>query len=222
MIPVMLFGYRANYTDMIDTIEDLNDAHGAQYEILGFLVNRPEVQGQAFHGYPVLGTYGDVHRFPHAFFLTYIGGGVNGYLRRERELRDLGVPAARFLTLVHPTSYVSRRARLGRGVFVYQNCTIANNVTLGDHVLVLPNTVISHDDAIGDYSIITGGVAIAGNVTIGSSCYVGTNSSIHHGITIGDGCLIGMGSVVRHDVPPYHVMVGNPARVLREVPPPES
>ena len=98
------------------------------------------------------------------------------------------MPPERFVTLVHPTSYVSRRARLGHGVVVYQNCTISNNVSLGDHVLVLPNTVISHDDVLGDYTVVTGSV-IAGNVTVGRSCYLGSNSSIHHAVTIGEGSL---------------------------------
>jgi sugar O-acyltransferase (sialic acid O-acetyltransferase NeuD family) len=216
MTPIILLGPGGNYADIIDTIEDINAAEGPRYEILGFLDNREELRGQTVNGLPVLGRFSEAARFEGALFSTWIGG-VTSYLRRPRVLAELGVPPERFVTLVHPTSYVSRRARLGHGVVVYQNCTIANNVTLGDHVLVLPNTVISHDDLLGDYTVVTGSVAIAGNVTVGRNCYLGSNSSIHHAVTIGEGSLIGMGSVVLRDVPPYHVMVGNPARVLRTV-----
>src|SRR5438067_7473877 len=214
MQPIILLGYAGNYTDIIDTIEDINAAEGARYDLLGFLDNREEMQGRLFHDRPVLGRFEDAHRFPEALFSTWIGG-TSTHLQRPQVIARLGLPPERFVTLVHPTSYVSRRAQLGHGVIIYQNCTICNSVVLGDHVLVLPNSVISHDDTIGDYTLVTGGVAISGNVTVGRSCYLGTNCSIHHGVTIGDGSLIGMGSVVLHDVPPYHVVVGNPARVLR-------
>lgn len=220
MTPIILLGPGGNYADIIDTLEDINAAEGPRYEILGFLDNREDLRGQMINGLPVLGRFSEAARFEGALFSTWIGG-VATYLRRPSVLAELGVPPERFVTLVHPTSYVSRRARLGHGVVVYQNCTIANNVTLGDHVLVLPNSVISHDDVLGPYTVVTGSVAISGNVTIGRNCYLGSNSSIHHGITIGEGSLIGMGSVVLRDVPPYHVMVGNPARVLRTVQPPE-
>lgn len=39
------------------------------------------------------------------------------------------------------------------------------------------------------------------------------------GITIEDGCVIGAGSVVTKNVPAYHVVAGNPARVIRKVAP---
>lgn len=37
------------------------------------------------------------------------------------------------------------------------------------------------------------------------------------GVTIGDGCVIGAGSVVTKSISPYHVAVGNPARIVRKV-----
>ena len=219
MTPIILLGHAGNYADVVDTIEDINEAEGRRYDLIGFLDNREEMQGRSFHGRPVLGRFPDARRFPDALFSTWIGG-TKTYLDRPRVIGELGTPPERFVTLVHPTAYVSRRASLGRGVVVFQNCTLSNNVVLGDHVLVLPNTVLSHDDIVGDYTIITGGVAISGNVNIGRSCYLGTRCAIHQSIRVGDGSLIGMGSVVRHDVPPYHVVVGNPARVLREAPHP--
>ena len=218
-VPVILLGLGGNVVDIVDTIDDINAADGARYEVLGYLVDREEHQGKSFEGYPVLGRFADAvrlaERYPEARFTTWIGG-VRTYLQRPQVMEGLGLPSERWLTLVHPTTYVSRRTQLGRGVLVFQNCTITNHVVIGDHVVILPQTVVSHDDVLGDYTVVTGAAAISGNVKVGRNCYLGTNCSIHPNVTIGEGSLIGMGSVVRHDVEPYQVVAGNPARVLRD------
>jgi len=50
---------------------------------------------------------------------------------------------------------------------------------------------------------------------IGNDVWVGANAVILKGVKIGDGAIIGGGSVVTKDVPPYAIVVGNPARVIR-------
>ena len=128
MIPVILLGHGGNYADIVDTIEDLNETEGPRYELLGFLDNRDQMQDQCFHCYPVLGRYADASRISTALFSTWIGG-VGTYLRRPGVLAGLEVPLERFVTLVHPSAYVSRRAQLGRGVIVFPHCTIAAGAT---------------------------------------------------------------------------------------------
>lgn len=50
---------------------------------------------------------------------------------------------------------------------------------------------------------------------IGNDVWIGNNVSIKAGVTIGDGAVVGMSSVVTKDVPPYAVVVGNPARIIK-------
>lgn len=50
---------------------------------------------------------------------------------------------------------------------------------------------------------------------IGNDVWIGSNVSIKAGATIGDGAVVGMSSVVTKDVPPYAVVVGNPARIIK-------
>jgi galactoside O-acetyltransferase len=58
-------------------------------------------------------------------------------------------------------------------------------------------------------------------VTIESKAWIGFNVIILKGVTIGEGAIVGAGSVVTKDVPPYTIVGGNPARVIREIPPDE-
>lgn len=54
-----------------------------------------------------------------------------------------------------------------------------------------------------------------GDVVIGSDVWLGHGCLILSGVTIGDGAVIGAGSVVAKDVPPYAIMAGNPAVLIR-------
>jgi chloramphenicol O-acetyltransferase type B len=51
--------------------------------------------------------------------------------------------------------------------------------------------------------------------TVGHDVWIGQNSLIKQGITIGTGAVIGMGSIVTKDVPPYAIVAGNPAKLIR-------
>lgn len=52
-----------------------------------------------------------------------------------------------------------------------------------------------------------------GDIVIGNDVWIGHDALILSGVTVGDGAVVGAGSVVRSNVPPYAVVLGNPARV---------
>ena len=52
-------------------------------------------------------------------------------------------------------------------------------------------------------------------IKIGNDVWIGTRAAIMGGVTIGKGAIIGYGAVVTKDVPPYAIVGGAPARVLR-------
>lgn len=54
-----------------------------------------------------------------------------------------------------------------------------------------------------------------GDVTVGSDVWIGAEAVILSGITIGHGAVIGARAVVASDVPPYGVVVGNPAKLAK-------
>ncbi|MBD2035556.1 CatB-related O-acetyltransferase [Leptolyngbya sp. FACHB-321] len=62
---------------------------------------------------------------------------------------------------------------------------------------------------------ITGHPMTKGDVDIGNDVWIAQEAVILSGVKIGDGAVIGARAVVAKDVPPYSIVVGNPARVIR-------
>jgi acetyltransferase-like isoleucine patch superfamily enzyme len=54
-----------------------------------------------------------------------------------------------------------------------------------------------------------------GPVTIGNDVWIGMGALILSGVTIGDGSVVAAHSVVTKDVPPYAIVAGNPAQIVR-------
>jgi chloramphenicol O-acetyltransferase type B len=95
-------------------------------------------------------------------------------------------------------------------------CSVAMNVKVflgGDH---RSDWVSSYPFYMFDkaYSRPQSG-ASKGDVIIGNDVWLGRDSTIMSGVTIGDGAVVGAEAVVAKDVPPYGIVVGNPAKLVR-------
>lgn len=108
--------------------------------------------------------------------------------------------------------------RVGRNVFINQNCTFYDlgGLDIGDEVMVGPNV-----------SIITSGhpldpatrraVTIGNPISIGRNVWIAAGATIIGGVTIGENAVVAAGSVVTRDVPPDVLVAGNPARIIRAI-----
>jgi virginiamycin A acetyltransferase len=54
-----------------------------------------------------------------------------------------------------------------------------------------------------------------GDTVVGNDVWIGHGATVMPGVSIGDGAIVGAGSMVAKDVPPYGIVAGNPARLLR-------
>lgn len=59
--------------------------------------------------------------------------------------------------------------------------------------------------------------ALAKPIRIGRNVWIGFDCVVLPGVTIGDGAIVGARSVVTEDVPPFTIVAGNPARVIRQI-----
>lgn len=54
-----------------------------------------------------------------------------------------------------------------------------------------------------------------GDIRIGNDCWIGRNVTILSGVTLGDGCVVGTAALVTKSFPPYSIIGGNPAKLIR-------
>jgi acetyltransferase-like isoleucine patch superfamily enzyme len=108
--------------------------------------------------------------------------------------------------------------RVGRNVFVNQNCTFYDlgGLDIADEVMIGPNV-----------SIITAGhpiepsqrrsVTIGKPIVIARNVWLAAGATIIGGVTVGENSVVAAGSVVTRDVPANTFVGGNPAKVIRSI-----
>lgn len=213
---IIILGTGGSSRDILDIINDINKLkRDIAYKCLGFLDDDESKIGEKIGGLKVLGNLNSAKNYKNFVFINGIGSPANFFLK-EKIIKKTTIPLDRFETIIHPTASVSKSAKIGKGTVISQNATICSNVQIGNHTIILPNVVISHDDIIGDYTCVASAACISGGVNIGKLCYIGANSTLKENIKVDDFCLIGIGSVVLEDVPETSVVVGNPAKFLRQ------
>jgi len=123
--------------------------------------------------------------------------------------------------IIWPPYYCSygRYTFFGDNVFINYNCTILDNipVRIGNHVMIGPSVSIYTAAHALQAELRNQGLEVAKPVTIEDNAWLGGGVIILPGVKIGKNAVVGAGAVVSRDVPPNSIVVGNPARVLREI-----
>jgi len=101
----------------------------------------------------------------------------------------------------------------------YFSVVAAADIIIDDWVLIASNVLItSHNhgmDPESEIPYMTQDLT-TGPVHIGRGCWIGEKVCILPGVTIGEKCIVGAGAVVSKSVPPYSIVAGNPAKVIKK------
>ena len=164
---------------------------------------------------------------------------------RRRSGRRLPFPARQLIQRYKVFSSVGRNVEHAPDLRVGRRCSISapHRLVIGRSVSVGPGSIIQVDGYIGDFCMIGQGVQVVGRddhatdevgmpflystyvadrdatardaVTFERDTWFGGGSIVMSGVTVGRGSLVGAGSVVTRDVPPFTIVAGHPAQVVR-------
>ncbi len=129
---------------------------------------------------------------------------------------------------------IGDNSKIGAFVEIQKNAKIGCNCKISSHTFICEGVVIEDDVFVGHNvtfindlyprSTNEGGTLqteedwSVGKTLIKRGASIGSSATLLCGITIGERAIVGAGSVVTKDVPPYTVVAGNPARILKTLP----
>lgn len=143
--------------------------------------------------------------------------------------------------VIDPGCTIGEGTRIWHFCHIMEGCSIGNNCNIGQNVVVSPGVVLGNGVKVQNNVSIYTGVTCDDDVFLGPSCVftnvinprsfisrkdeylqthigkgasIGANATIVCGNSIGSYALVGAGAVVTRPVPPFALVVGNPARQL--------
>lgn len=116
---------------------------------------------------------------------------------------------------------ISGGVQIGNNTSINSNVSITasppSRIIIGDDCLIAQNVVIRSDDHRFDDvdRLIRKQGRVGANIRIENDCWIGANAVVLKGVHLGAHSVIGAGAIVTKSFPPYSVVVGNPAKLIK-------
>ena len=158
---------------------------------------------------------------------------VRGHVDKRSHYSDIDIGKDCLIDGLLVTEKDGSKIKIGNNVFLGANSILdcVDSIIIEDDVLISYGcTLLDCDGHSYRYSRRKNdlqswkkgergfGAAQTKPIKICKGAWIGANSIILKGVIIGEGAIVGAGSVVMKSVPPWTVVAGNPARVIRKIP----
>ncbi len=185
------------------------------FSFLGFIDNDSAKKGTSFFGYPVLGgsDYMQTVKDPDVHLVNLITRDCVTRFETSLQVHQYG---AKFSNLIYPHVDLDM-VSMGVGNYIQEAVILQAGVVVGNNSSIHMGTLVGHESKIGNSVFIAHGCNLSGLVNVEDGVFMGTGVSVLPRVSIGRWSVIGAGSVIRKDVPPYSMVVGNPAKVVKEL-----
>lgn len=150
-----------------------------------------------------------IHETAHVSDKSTIGSGSKIWINVQiRENSSIGDDC-----IISKDVYIDHSVNIGQRCKIQNGVSIYHGVTIGNDVFVGPNACFTNDKIPrafnADWKITP--------TKINDGASIGANATIVCGVTIGEYAMVAAGSVVTKDIPPYTLVVGNPARAIAKI-----
>ncbi|WP_460639588.1 acyltransferase [Larkinella harenae] len=124
---------------------------------------------------------------------------------------------------IMPACIIGAKCNIGQNVVIFPHVILGNNVKVQNNVSIYTGVICADDVFLGPSMVFTNVINPRSAINrrgqylstrVGKGASIGANATIVCGNDIGEFAFIGAGAVVTKSVPPYALVVGNPARQL--------
>ena len=201
---LIIIGAGGYAKSVLDSIDYYN------YEVEGFI---DEFKNEDSHlGHPILAKSIDSICDKDKFFY-FIAIGNNFY--RKRWFDILERKQLRIINVVDRSAIVSQRAMLGKGCFVGKMAIVNSMSKVSDNCIVNSKALIEHGCTLKKHANISTNAVINGDVVVGEGSFLGSCSVTKGQVSIGSWSIVGAGAVVVNNIPDEKIVVGIPAKIIK-------
>lgn len=207
MESIFIFGAGGHAKVAIDILEL------SGYSIIGLIDDSPDNKGKEIIGYPILGNSETIPSLlKSGVNKVFVAIGNNPVrLKIADNLMQMGCT---IINAIHPTSFISKHAHIGKGVMIGARSIVNANAIICDHAIINTTSLIEHDCLIDIGAHVCPSVNLAGGVHVGKCSMIGIGTTIIQNINIGDNTTIGASSVVVKDINSYSTAYGHPCKEI--------
>jgi carbonic anhydrase/acetyltransferase-like protein (isoleucine patch superfamily) len=216
-VKVAVFGGKGGGTLAVQTIAALEQVNRS-HRFVGYLNDRVE-KGTALFGGTVACRFDDWRQLDDDVGFVAPLHKAGSMETNARRIVGLGVPDARWTTLVDPRAITAEGARIGLGSVVSANSQIGPDSSVGTHCFMRAGAIVSHDVTVSDFVYLGQNSVVLGYCAIETGAHIAPGSVVRDGTKVGRFALVTLGSVVTTDVPPYAIVRGNPAQIAGQISP---
>ena len=182
------------------------------FEVLGFLDNGIE-KGRLIHDLPILGSINEIEKLRIKQVVLAIGNPQT----RKAIVEQIDTQVS-FPNIIHPSAIFQdiERTTIGTGCIICAGNIFTTDIVISNYCIINLSCTVGHDAELGDFTSIMPGVNISGGAKLKRCVYVGTGAKLIKATSIGADAVIGAGAVVDIDVLEKEVVVGVPARPLKD------
>lgn len=205
--PVIILGAGGHAKALIDILLMNNT------KIIGITVSKESMRDSNLYDIPIIGYDEKILDFSSDSILLINGiGTTRSELRRKIVFEHFMGLGYQFGSVIHPSSIISKMAKLSKGVQVMAGSVIQIGSSIGSNTIINTKASVDHDCKIGNHVHIAPGVTLSGGVVIGENSHIGTGATVIQNIKIGENATIAAGSVVIRNIPNNKTVKGVPAK----------
>ncbi|GGA33027.1 2,3,4,5-tetrahydropyridine-2,6-dicarboxylate N-acetyltransferase [Paenibacillus physcomitrellae] len=146
----------------------------------------------------------------------------------ENDRRNSAIPLLDLKNInarIEPGAYIREMVNIGDNAVIMMGAVINIGVSIGEGTMIDMGAVLGGRVQVGKMCHIGAGTVLAGvieppsaqPVVVEDDVLIGANAVVLEGVRIGEGAVVAAGAVVTENVPPFTVVAGTPARVIKQV-----